>query len=204
MFLVKISLFLLWMVLFSLDFFFSLFNEILNCIYWFKSVVFLPIMYQHVGPMIAVLSVTKLMNALLPLSVTILRLVVQAEMNTEMVAVEMDIQVAYLDHMGAVVEVEEHIMIAEAIAATMRDMIQVLMLLLGVQIQRMGMMAWEIFQVQRFKIHLARKLSQVVGVLVEVVVETAAGLMVVAVAVAGPAELVPMTMPAGVNKVVVG
>lgn len=127
---------------------------------------------------------------------------VQAEMNTEMVAVEMDIQVAYLDHMGAVVEDEEHITIAEAIAATMRDMIQVMMLLLGVQIPRMGMMAWEIFQVQRFKIHLARKLSQVVGVLVEVVVETAAGLMVVAVAVAGPAELVLMTIPAGVKKVV--
>lgn len=145
--------------------------------------------------MVVVLSVTKLMNALLPLSVTILCLVLQAEMNTEMGAVEMDIQVAYLDHMGAVVEVE-------AIAATMRDMIQVLMLLLGVQIPRMGMMAWEIFQVQRFKIHLARKLSQVVGVLVEVVVETAAGLMVVAVA--GPAELVPMTMTAGVKEVVVG
>lgn len=172
MFLVKISLFLSWIVLFSLGFLFSLFNEIFNCIYRFKSVVFLSIMYQHVGPMIVVLSVYECLASLVG---NYFMFGVQAEMNTEMVAVEMDIQVAYLDHMGAVVEVEEHITIAEAIAATMRDMIQVLMLLLGVQIPRMGMMAWEIFQVQRFKIHLARKLSQVVGVLVEVVVETAAG-----------------------------
>lgn len=108
-------------------------------------------------------------------------------MITEMVAVEMDIQVAYLDHMVAVAVVEEHIT-TEEIAPAMRGRILVMMLQHGVQIPKIGMMAWATFLVQRSKTHLEGKLSLVVGVLVEVAVEAAVG--VVAVAVAGVKEVV--------------
>lgn len=105
-------------------------------------------------------------------------------MITEMVAVEMDIQVAYLDHMVAVAVVEEHIT-TEEIAPAMRGRILVMMLQRGVQIPKIGMMAWATFLVQRSKTHLEGKLSLVVGVLVEVAVEAAIGVVAVAVAVAG-------------------
>ncbi|ONH94509.1 hypothetical protein PRUPE_7G019900 [Prunus persica] len=109
----------------------------------------------------------------------------EAEMITEMVAVEMDIQVAYLDHMVAVAVVEEHIT-TEEIAPAMRGRILVMMLQHGVQIPKTGMMAWATFLVQRSKTHLEGKLSLVVGVLVGVAVEAAIGVA----AVAGVKEVV--------------
>ncbi|KAF5473158.1 hypothetical protein F2P56_009786 [Juglans regia] len=45
----------------------------------------------------------------------------------------------------------------------MRDRIPVMMLLNGIQIARMGKMVGAIFQVLKFRSHLAGKLSQVVG-----------------------------------------
>lgn len=102
-------------------------------------------------------------------------------MITEMEVAETDIQVGRLGHMVGVDVVEAHITAAEEIVPAMRGRILVMMLPNGIQLPRMEKMVGAVFQVLKFKTHLAGRLSQVVGVPVEVAVAVAA---VVAVAVA--------------------
>jgi hypothetical protein len=102
-------------------------------------------------------------------------------MITEMEVAEMDIQVGRLGHMVGVDVVEAHITAAEEIVPAMRGRILVMMLPNGIQLPRMVKMVGVVFQVLKFKTHLAGRLSQVVGVPVEVAV---AVVVVVAVVVA--------------------
>jgi hypothetical protein len=115
--------------------------------------------------------------------VTFVCLVLQEEMITEMVVVvAMGIQVGCLGRMVGVVEA--HIMAAEEIVPARRDRIRVMMVVNGIQLARTGKMVGGIFQVLKFKILLAGRLSQVVGVVVvvvEVAVTTVGGAMEVVV-----------------------
>jgi hypothetical protein len=108
-------------------------------------------------------------------------LVLQEEMITEMVVVVvMGIQVGCLGHMVGVVEAR--ITATEEIVLGRRDRILVMMVVNGgIRLARMGKMVGEIFQVLKFKILLAGRLSQVVGVVVEVVVTMVGGAMEVVV-----------------------
>lgn len=102
-------------------------------------------------------------------------------MITEMVVVvAMGIQVGCLGRMVGVVEAR--IMATEEIVLGRRDRILVMMVVNGgIRLARMGKMVGEIFQVLKFKILLAGRLSQVVGVAVEVAVTMVGGAMEVVV-----------------------
>jgi hypothetical protein len=100
-------------------------------------------------------------------------------MITEMVVVvAMGIQVGCLGRMVGVVEA--HIMVAEEIVPARRDR---MMVVNGIHLARTGKIVGGIFQVLKFKILLAERLSQGVGVVVEVAVTMVGGAMEVVVVV---------------------
>lgn len=123
-------------------------------------------------------------------------------MITEMVVVEMGIQVDYPGHMGDVDVVEVHITATEEIALTVRGRILAMILLNGIRLTSQGMIVGAVFQVPKLKIQQAGKLSQVVGAVVEVVAAVVGVEPVMVTMVVGDIQVVVLTKIQGGEVVV--